>query len=85
MLEAACDRARSVALDLVFFSLDADKYRQFTTFLNAPPTPNPGLVRLMAVQARGPEMKKPQQEMVPMLRLNRTAPGTFRTGTRSRT
>lgn len=51
MLEAACDRAQSVVLDQVFFGLDADKFRQFTELLDAPPTHNPGLERLMAVKA----------------------------------
>ena len=51
MLEAACDKARSVVLDQVFFGLDADKFRQFTKMLDAPPRPNPGLERLMAVKA----------------------------------
>lgn len=51
MLEAACDRAQAVVLDQVFFNLDADKFRQFTALLDAPPGPNPGLERLMAVKA----------------------------------
>ena len=51
MLEAACDRAQAVVLDQVFFSLDADKFKQFTALLDAPPDPNPGLERLMAVKA----------------------------------
>jgi uncharacterized protein (DUF1778 family) len=51
MLEAACDRAQSVVLDQVFFSLDADKFKQFTAMLDAPPGPNHGLERLMAVKA----------------------------------
>ena len=34
MLEAACDRAQSVVLDQVFFSLDADKFKQFTAMLD---------------------------------------------------
>ena len=51
MLEAACDRAQSVVLDQVFFSLDADKFKQFTAMLDAPPGPTPGLERLMAVKA----------------------------------
>lgn len=51
MLEAACDRAQSVVLDQVFFGLDADKFRQFTRLLDAPPAHNPGLERLMAVKA----------------------------------
>jgi len=50
MLEAACDRAQSVLLDQVFFSLDAAKFRQFTKLLDAPPEHNHGLERLMAVK-----------------------------------
>lgn len=50
MLEAACDRAQAVVLDQVFFNLDADRFRQFTAMLDAPPGPNPGLERLMAVK-----------------------------------
>ncbi len=51
MLEAACDKAQSVLLDQVFFNLDENKFRQFTTLIDAPPAPNPGLDRLMAVKA----------------------------------
>ena len=51
MLEAACDKARCVLLDQVFFGLDAARFRQFTKLLDAPPAPNPGLERLMAVKA----------------------------------
>lgn len=51
MLEAACERARSVVLDQVFFSLDTEKFKQFTAMLDAPPGPNAGLDRLMAVKA----------------------------------
>lgn len=51
MLEAACDRAQAVMLDQVFFQLSADKLQQFTDLLDAPPSPNPGLERLMAVKA----------------------------------
>jgi uncharacterized protein (DUF1778 family) len=50
MLEAACDKAQSVMLDQVFFNLDADKFKQFTKVLDAPPAHNPGLERLMAVK-----------------------------------
>lgn len=52
MLEAACDRAQAVLLDQVFFSLDAEKFRQFNALLDAPApsaAPNPGLARLQAV------------------------------------
>jgi len=51
MLEAACDKAQSVLLDQVFFSLDTDKYRQFVELLDAPVQANPGLERLLAVKA----------------------------------
>lgn len=51
MLEAACERARSVVLDQVFFELDADRFKQFTAMLDAPAEANPGLERLMAIQA----------------------------------
>ena len=51
VLEAACDKARSVVLDQVFFSLDEDRLKQFTAMRDAPPAPIPGLERLMAVKA----------------------------------
>ncbi len=50
MLEAACERAQKVVLDQVFFSLDTEKFKQFTAMLDAPPGPNSGLERLMAVK-----------------------------------
>ena len=50
MLEAACNMARAVVLDQVFFALDADRFRQFTDLLDAPPARNAGLARLLAVQ-----------------------------------
>ncbi len=50
MLEAACERAQSVLLDQVFFSLDAAQFRQFNKLLDASPAPNEGLERLMAVK-----------------------------------
>jgi len=51
VLEAACEKARSVVLGQVFFSLDEDRLKQLTAMLDAPPAPNPGLERLMAVKA----------------------------------
>lgn len=51
MLEAACERAQSVLLDQVYFALDGRKFRQFLGLLDAPPAPNPGLERLLAVKA----------------------------------
>jgi uncharacterized protein (DUF1778 family) len=50
MLEAACDRARAVVLDQVFFSLDAKKFKQFTAMLDAAPGCNPEIERLMKVE-----------------------------------
>jgi uncharacterized protein (DUF1778 family) len=49
MLEAACDKAQTVLLDQVFFSLNSDNFQQFTAMLDAPPSNNPSLERLMAV------------------------------------
>jgi len=46
-----CDRAQAVVLDQVFFSLDSDKFKKFTAMLDAPPGPNTGLERLLAVKA----------------------------------
>lgn len=51
MLEAACERAQLVLLDQVFFRLDEEKFEQFTALLDAPPSANEGLERLMAVSA----------------------------------
>jgi uncharacterized protein (DUF1778 family) len=51
MLEAACDKAQAVLLDQVFFKLDTGNFRRFTRLLEAAPTDNPGLERLMAVKA----------------------------------
>ncbi|VVM06471.1 type II toxin-antitoxin system TacA family antitoxin [Methylacidimicrobium tartarophylax] len=51
MLEAACDKAQAVLLDQVYFNLDAEKFQQFIDLLDAPPAPNPGGERLMAVKA----------------------------------
>ena len=51
MLEAACLAAQAAVLDNAFFRLDTDKFRQFTAMLDAPPSFNPGLERLMAVKA----------------------------------
>ena len=51
MLESACERAQAVLLDQVFFKLDDVRFRDFNALLDAPPTPNPGLDRLLAVKA----------------------------------
>ena len=51
MLEAACDKAKQAMLDQVFFSLDTKEFKQFNQWLDAPVQHNPGLAKLMAVQA----------------------------------
>lgn len=51
MLEAACERAKAIVLDQVFFSLDESRFRQFTALLDASQDVNPGLERLMAIKA----------------------------------
>ncbi len=51
MLEAACERAQGVVLDQVHFMLGADKFQAFVDLIDAPPTPNPGLERLFALQS----------------------------------
>jgi len=51
MLEVACERAKAVLIDQTFFSLDSDRFQQFTALLDAPTSPNPGLARLMAIKA----------------------------------
>ena len=51
MLESACERAQAVLLDQVLFKLDDVRFRDFNALLDAPPTPNPGLDRLLAVKA----------------------------------
>ncbi|MCC7463663.1 MAG: DUF1778 domain-containing protein [Gammaproteobacteria bacterium] len=51
MLEAACERVRSMLLDQVFFRLDGRRFGAFMWQLDAPSAPNRGLERLMAVRA----------------------------------
>jgi len=65
VLEAACEKARSVVLDQVFFNLDEDRLKQFTAMLDAPPAPNPGLERLMAVKAPLGGWNKPKLPISP--------------------
>ena len=51
MLEVACERAKSVLIDQVFFNLDTERFEAFNALLDAPVAANPGLERLMAVKA----------------------------------
>ncbi len=50
MLEAACERAQAVLLDQVHFRLDDRRFKDFVRQLDAAPTGNEGLARLMAVK-----------------------------------
>jgi Uncharacterized protein conserved in bacteria len=50
MLEAAWERAQSVFLDQVHFSLDTEKFQQFLELLDAQPESNEGLQRLLALK-----------------------------------
>jgi uncharacterized protein (DUF1778 family) len=52
MLETACERAQSVLLDQVLFGLKDDGFNKFKDLLDAPPTSNPALDRLMAREKR---------------------------------
>jgi uncharacterized protein (DUF1778 family) len=51
MLEASCREAESVLLDRRYFSLDADGFARFMAMLDAPPSANPKLRRLLAEKA----------------------------------
>lgn len=50
MLEVACERARAVLQDQIYFGLSSDKLLEFNAILDASTLPNPGLERLMKVQ-----------------------------------
>lgn len=51
MLEAACEKAQGVMLDQVYFSLDEKSFQRFHDLLDASPSANPALDRLLATQA----------------------------------
>ena len=51
ILEVACERAKTVILDQVYFSISEEKFKEFTAILEAPMTSNPGLDRLLKVKA----------------------------------
>ncbi len=48
MLEAACEKAQSIVLDRIFFTLDSEAFARFSAILDAPVQPNPALDRLLA-------------------------------------
>ena len=51
MLEAACREATEVLLDQRLFMVDEKSYKRFTDALDAPPTENKRLKRLMMLKA----------------------------------
>ena len=51
MLEAACRAATAVLLDQRLFLLDVQAYKRFTAALDAPPTENRRLRRLLRTKA----------------------------------
>lgn len=51
MLESACRDAEDVLLDRRVFSLDAEAFEKFMALLDAPPSENPKLRKLMATPA----------------------------------
>lgn len=51
MLETACREAEAVLLDRRLFVLDEEKYQQFLELLDAPPTVNQNLRKLMNYKA----------------------------------
>ena len=51
MLEAACREAEAVLLDRRYFALDEEAFAAFMAALDAPPTQNPRLRRLLAAAA----------------------------------
>jgi len=51
MLDAATREAQSVLLDRRVFQLDDAAFRRFTRILDAPPTANPRLRKLLAKRA----------------------------------
>ena len=58
MLEAAYSKAQAVLLEQVFFSIDEETFGKFMTLLDAPPSDQTGLLRLM-------EVKPPWQSNTP--------------------
>ena len=51
MLDAATREAQAVLMDRRFFQLDEAAFRRFTKRLDAPPTANPRLRKLLAKRA----------------------------------
>jgi uncharacterized protein (DUF1778 family) len=51
MLDIACREAEAVLLDRLYFTLDADRFREFAAMLDRPPKDNPRLRRLLRSKA----------------------------------
>ena len=51
MLETACREAEDVLLDQRVFTLDSEAFREFQALLDAPPSENPKLRKLMGTKA----------------------------------
>lgn len=51
MLEVACQAAKNVITDNVFFALEDEKYQQFVDALDAPPEINENLQKLLATRS----------------------------------
>jgi len=51
MLETACREAEDVLLDRRVFTLDAETFKKFQALLDAPPSENPRLRKLMETKA----------------------------------
>jgi uncharacterized protein (DUF1778 family) len=51
MLDASCREAESVLLDRLYFALDAETFKEFTTMLDSEPASNPRLRRLLTEKA----------------------------------
>lgn len=51
MLETVCRKAEDVLLDRRFFAMDAEAFKNFQAMLDAPPSDNPKLRRLLATKA----------------------------------
>ncbi|WP_174891370.1 DUF1778 domain-containing protein [Candidatus Hamiltonella defensa] len=51
MLEVACERAKSIMLDQVFFRLDKNRFRLFKKLIDEAQSENQSLEKLMLVKA----------------------------------
>ncbi len=51
MLDASCREAEAVLLDRLYFALDAETFKEFTTMLDSAPASNPRLRRLLTEKA----------------------------------